>query len=61
MATEKEIFILKNAIGSIEDAIAGIREIKAAMGMTEQSHMERDLLASIRRIEVVINTDQRSE
>lgn len=57
MATEQEIFLLKNAIGSIEDAIAGIKGIKAAMGMTEQSHMERDLIAAMRRIETVIKGD----
>lgn len=55
MLTEKDTLLLNNALGSIEDAIAGIKGIKAAMGMTEQSHMERDLLAAMRRIQTVMD------
>ena len=55
MITEQERLHLRHAVSGIEDAIAGIKGVKSSMGMTEQSHMEKDLIAAIVSILKVTN------
>lgn len=47
-----------SAIDNIEMAIAGIKGIKSAMGMTVESNMEHDLKAALTKISRLMQEDK---
>lgn len=54
MISDNQQKYARGAIDNIQDAIAGLRTIKVALGMTEESHIETDLKAAINRIETML-------
>lgn len=53
VVTKEEIAHINHAVGAIQDAIAGIKTIKNAMGMTDESHIEKDLRVAIRTLMII--------
>lgn len=54
MINEKELKYIEGAVDNINNAIAMIRTIKDALGMLENSHIEKELKAARDRLETAM-------